>query len=153
MTDECGAVHTRRGGPVAVKWWSVNNEGEHARAPEAAIQLYDAIVAGIRRFESGAEPPMRFVGINQNTGGSPASTASWLTTFMNRSLHAAGTELPAMVAFHGYFHGPGRVAAVKAGGAAPGAVDGAVCDSWGAPGAGGPAAFEAVFEQVRSLRA
>ena len=108
MIDECGAEHTRPGGAVAVKWWSINNEGEHARSPGPAIRLYDAIVAGIKRFEHGAEHPMRFVGVNQNTGGSASVTAGWITTFMNRSLHAAGTEMPAMVAFHGYFHGPGN---------------------------------------------
>ena len=160
MTDECGAVHTRPGGAVAVRWWSVNNEGEHARSPAAAIQLYDAIVAGIARFETGGEHPLRYVGVNQNTGGSPGLTASWLTAFMDRSLHAAGTQLPDMVGFHGYFHGLGGQAQHHARGAnananadangaaaPPAAAGGSVCDSWGA-GTAGPAAFEAVFDQV-----
>ena len=67
--DECGKFHAAHRKPLAIKWWGITNEGEHLSATDRVvenIQMYDAIIAGIKRFEKGGEAPMRYVGVNQN---------------------------------------------------------------------------------------
>ena len=106
--DECGTFHSAaHRKPLAIKWWGITNEGEHLSATDRIaenIQMYDAIIAGIRRFEKGGEAPMRYVGVNQNVLHGPEGTAgaaSWLSAFLNRSAHTPPSVPIDMVGLHG----------------------------------------------------
>ena len=106
--DECGKFHSAaHRKPLAIKWWGITNEGEHLSATDRIaenIQMYDAIIAGIRRFEKGGEAPMRYVGVNQNVQFGPegsAGAAGWLSAFLNRSAHTPPSVPIDMVGLHG----------------------------------------------------
>ena len=117
--------------------------------------MYDAIVAGIQRFEKGTESPMKYVGVNQNVGtgaaGAKGATA-WLSAFLNRARHANSTVPIGMVGLHGYFRGPGNFNGASAafGGAAESRRHSPVCDPWGS-GTNGTAAFESLFPDVEAF--
>lgn len=121
--------------------------------------MYDAIVAGIQRFEKGTESPMKYVGVNQNVGTGTAGAkgaAAWLSAFLNRSRHANSTVPIGMVGLHGYFRGPGNFngnsngASALTAGAAELRRHSPVCDPWGS-GSNGTAAFESLFPDVEAF--
>ena len=110
FVDECGAVHKNPRPVQKVRYWGIENEGEHgASHPGIMVAMYDAIVQGIRRHESGREAPMKYLAVNQNFEGNTKTIDSTLRYFLNRSNHARRDVPIDAIAFHGYFHGTGTL--------------------------------------------
>ena len=107
FTDECGVVHSSPH-RVPIKFWGVENEGEHITGVESYTKAYDEIVRSIKRHEKGGEPAMKYVGVNQNFGANAVGVKQNLRYFLNRSNHADPDVPIDVISFHGYFHGGGN---------------------------------------------
>lgn len=94
FTDEYGKFHAS-GHHYQFPYWEVLNELEHKLSPQLYTQLYDAIVAEIRKVA----PRTRFVGVAQATPGS----ATYFDYFLDPANHQAGVPID-MISYHFYAH-------------------------------------------------
>ncbi len=98
--DEAGnSVAGVVGGPFRISTWEILNEieGEHHLSPQLYTRVYDAVVAGIKRWAPTGSKGMKFMGLAlENSGG-----VDYMTYFLNASNHIAGTPID-FVSFHHY---------------------------------------------------
>lgn len=87
------------GGPYRVTHWEILNEveGEHSDSPQDYVKIYDAVVAGIRKFAPTGSRDLKFVGLALISD----SDFSYASFFLNASNHAPGIPLDVM-SYHFY---------------------------------------------------
>jgi hypothetical protein len=92
-----------------ISHWEVLNEieGEHGLSPELYTRVYDAIVAGIRRWAPRGSANMKFMALALENSGN----YQYVSYFLNASNHVPGVPID-FVSFHHY-----AGAASRAGGA------------------------------------
>lgn len=73
-------------------------ESEHAMSPKTYTQVYDAIVAGIKRWAPNGSKNMKFMALALEGSGN----SQYVSYVLNASNHAAGIPLPDFVSFHHY---------------------------------------------------
>ena len=77
--------------------WEILNELEHGLSPQLYTLLYDAIVAGIRRWCPTAAPKLKFMGLA--LGG---IDMNYINYFLNKSHHAPTNIQIDAISFHHY---------------------------------------------------
>lgn len=94
FTDEAGAWVP--GFNLSFSHWEVLNEvnAEHQLSPPLYTLIYDAVVAGIRRWAPRGSKNMKFVGIGGAGDG-------YIPYFLNKSNHAPGTPID-VISLHHY---------------------------------------------------
>lgn len=84
--------------------WEVLNEIQDQFSPTEYTRIYDAIVAGIRRWAPLGSARMKFVGLAL---GGTRNYTSFVPYFLNASNHVPGTPVD-MISFHNYGHASKR---------------------------------------------
>ena len=84
---------------LTISTWEILNEieGEHGISPQLYVRVYDAIVAGIRRWAPRGSAGMKFMGLALEGSGN----YDYVSFFLNKSNHAPGTPVD-FVSFHHY---------------------------------------------------